>query len=298
VVGLGSSGADIAVEVSQTARHTYLSTANGGWVFPRTIGGRPWDHNLTRLSALVPYRLRMRVLRQLVLAEYRRMGLDGRMSAWGIPEPTFDLWRARFTPSSDLLPRIASGAIAVKPNIARLDAHKVVFTDETRAPVDAVILCTGYAMRFPFFAESLVMATGSDIALYRHVFHPDWPNLAFIGLVIVGGPLLPVAEMQARWVARVFSSTVALPSSVQMRAEIRRRRTRHARRSPYPMRVQLIEYMDELAELIGVRPRWWRHPRLIATLMAGPPLAAQYRLEGDGRFERVATFIQAQQRRP
>ena len=50
----------------------------------------------------------------------------------------------------------------------------------------------------------------------------------------------------------------------------------------HPMRVQLFEYMEEIAAAIGARPRLLRHPRRLLRLLAGPLTAAQYRLDGPG----------------
>jgi hypothetical protein len=55
------------------------------------------------------------------------------------------------------------------------------------------------------------------------------------------------------------------------------------------MRVQLLEYLDEIGKIIGVRPNLLRHPKLLRPLLLGPFTAAQYRLDGPGawRFAEV-----------
>jgi dimethylaniline monooxygenase (N-oxide forming) len=285
VVGVGSSGADIAVELSQVARRVELSIRTGAWFLPHYIGGRPYDHQLNRLSALVPYPVRMYLFRQLVLREYRRLGVNFRLPARALPLPKFDVWRTRLTPGSEVLKRIAAGAIVVRPAIARLEANQVVFVDGARGHADAILHCTGYTLGFPFLDSSLVEVKGDVVELYRHVFHPTLANLAFIGFCIVTGPLWPVAEMQARWVARVFTGAAQLPASPQIVLTIQQQREKHMRLGAHPMRVQLLEYMDEIGKLIGVRPRLLRHPRLLLQLLAGPLTATQYRLDGPGRWK-------------
>ncbi|XP_053549200.1 flavin-containing monooxygenase 3-like [Bombina bombina] len=60
IVGLGNSGADIAVETSRTAEKVYLSTRSGAWIMSRVWdNGYPWDMvYLTRyqsfLSKILP----------------------------------------------------------------------------------------------------------------------------------------------------------------------------------------------------------------------------------------------------
>ncbi|MFL5805901.1 MAG: hypothetical protein ACJ8CR_29705, partial [Roseiflexaceae bacterium] len=126
---------------------------------------------------------------------------------------------------------------------------------------------------------------------YQHVFHPAAPNLAFIGLCIVTGPLFPVAELQARRVARVFAGEVSLPAPAGGHRQIHEQKRAATRRGAHPLRVQLLDYMDALAKQIGVVPKLLRHPRLIVPLLAGPLVAAQYRLDGPGQWEGAAVHI-------
>jgi len=117
--------------------------------------------------------------RQLLLHEYRRAGVNiQQLHAQGLPLPEFDLWRVRLTPSNDLLPRIQRGSILVEPQIARLEGRQVIFSDGSQAQADAIIFCTGYTLRFPFFPEKLIAIKRNGVELYKHVFHPDLPNLA------------------------------------------------------------------------------------------------------------------------
>jgi dimethylaniline monooxygenase (N-oxide forming) len=285
VIGVGSSGVDIAVELSKVAHRVQLSTHKGAWFLPHYVGRRPYDHQLTRLSTMLPYRVRMYFFRQLVLREYRRLGVIHLLSTWKMPLPEFDVWRTRLTPGSELLKRIATGAIEVHPAVAQLEGDEVIFVDSVRVRADAIIHCTGYTFDFPFLDSSLVEVQGDTVELYQHVFHPTLVNLAFIGFCIATGPLWTVAEMQARWVARVFAGAVKLPSSLQMLGAIQHQREEHIRLGAHPMRVQLFEYMELIAKSIGVRPRLLRRPRLLLRLLTGPLTASQYRLDGPGRWK-------------
>ena len=282
VIGTGSSGADIAAELGQVTEHVHWSTRSGVWLLPRYIDQHPYDYQLTRLSAWIPYGLRMRLFRHLVVHAYRRMGIPDHV--WRPLVPPFDVWRTRLTVSSDLLPQIAAGRVTVHPEVASVVGRHVIFADGTRTPVDTIICCTGYTLRFPFLDETVVKPAGDTIALYQHVFHPDVPNLAFIGLCIVAGPLFPVAELQARWVARVFAGALSLPSRAARHRSIQAQQRAALRRGAHPLRVQLLDYMDALARPVGVKPQLLREPGLLVPLLAGPLVAAQYRLQGPGRW--------------
>jgi dimethylaniline monooxygenase (N-oxide forming) len=172
----------------------------------------------------------------------------------------------------------------VRPGIERLEGAEVVFADGSRLQPDTIIFCTGYGLDFPFLPPELQPWNESGTDLYRLVFPPDHPTLAFIGVCRVQGPILPIVEMQARWVAQVLAGRACLPAPYSMRAEIARRRRLQTARRDSLIRVALLPYMDEIGGLIGVRPRLWRHPRMVWPLLTGPPIAAQYRLDGPGRW--------------
>ncbi len=82
---------------------------------------------------------------------------------------------------------------------------------------------------------------------------------AFIGLIQPLGAIFPIAEMQSRWVVKVFSGAVSLPAADAMWREIRAREKAMALRytaSPrHTIQVDYLPYMDELADEIGVRVR-------------------------------------------
>lgn len=274
VVGAGSSAADIAVDLSHTARVT-LAVARPARFIPKWIGGQPYDHRLTRLARLLPERLRVRVFGWMLASEYARLGMLRDTARWPLPVPSLDLGTVRSTPTSELLPAIVAGRIAYRPGIARLEGRTVTFTDGRHEDADVILCATGYEMRFPFLSEDLAPVHDLDeIDLYRHVFHPDEPTLAFVGMCRVAGPIPPVVEMQARWLARVLAGRAPLPSSQDMRRAITARRTAHAAAGTEYMRVQYLEYLEELGALIGERARWWRSP---VRHWLDVPTAAQFR---------------------
>ena len=293
VVGVGASGADIAAEVSEVADQVDISTRSGVWFLPHTIGGKPYDFQLTRLSTMIPFRARMVIFRQLVLNEYERMGFSNAKIASALSLPDFDVWRARLTPATPVLKQILSGAILMRPQIARIETQGVRFVDDTFVPADTIIGCTGYALRFPFLDPSIAIVAGDTVELYKHVFSPSQQNLAFVGMCIVNGPLFPVAEMQARWVAQVFAGVTALASSSARFQAVKQQRMMHQRLRAHPMRVQLADYMDELALGIKAQPRLFFHPQLIRHLLLGPLVSARYRLDGTGKSDRAEEIIAA-----
>ena len=57
------------------------------------------------------------------------------------------------------------------------------------------------------------------------------------------------------------------------------------------MSLQLLRYLPEMAELLGVTPQFLRHPGLILPLVFGAHVPAQYRLDGPGQSEGAADVI-------
>src|SRR5262249_4518784 len=147
------------------------------------------DHQLTRLAAHVPYRTRMRLFQHMLFDEYKRLGIRDPKTSLGSALPTepLDVLTGRLTPGSEIIRRIAAGTIAHKSGIVGLEERQVVFADGTRSPADTIVLATGYNMGFPFLEGALANPPGNILDLYRHIFHPDLPGLAFLGMCIVQG---------------------------------------------------------------------------------------------------------------
>jgi cation diffusion facilitator CzcD-associated flavoprotein CzcO len=265
VAGVGSSGVDIATELSEVASCLWLCTAQGAWFIPRYLLNHPYDYQTTRFSRLIPYRLGMSLSDRLLLFEYRRMGITRKLlQERGMLLPPFDFWRVRLTPcDADFLQQIKRGTIGVKPRVSSLRDQQVCFSDGSAVEADTIIYCTGYELRFPFLSESLLQVEDNRVKLYKYVFHPDQPTLAFVGICTVLGSHIPVAEMQGRWVARVLAGRMQLPSKQQMHADIVRFRAHPSQQSPVALVVDPLEHVDELAALVGVRPHLWRHPRIV-----------------------------------
>ncbi len=283
VIGAGSSGSDIAAEISENAAHVELAAKSGVWFTPLYVNGRPADYSLTRLAQLMPPRLRTRFLRRMLLKTYQELGLKPETLAL----PPLDLERTRVSPGMRILAQLRLGRVSLKPGVACIEADGVVYADGTRSPADGLVMATGYTAVFPFMP-----ATYNRVAeLYRHVFPADISNLAFIGMNRVTGAVFSVSEMQARWVARVFNGTVKLPPPEARRRAIQAHLKLHQQDGTSPTRVDRGVYLEELADLIGVRPKWWRHLNLLRILLIGPLVATQYRLDGPGKSDRAEDIL-------
>lgn len=216
VVGIGNSGVDIAVDVCRAARHVFLSTRRGAWLMPKYILGIPTD----RWSGFLNRRLRLPTRwTRTIMARLAYLSI-GDQRRFGVPRPAHPVWREHACVSQDLPNCIGHGWITVKPDVRELAGDEVVFADASRAAVDTIILATGYETKFPFLDPAVFAVHEREVRLYRRIAAPGRPGLYFIGLVQPIGPTIPLAEVQARWIAGVLAGRITLPDRAAMETEI------------------------------------------------------------------------------
>lgn len=246
VVGVGNTGVDIAAELSWHARSVTLSTRSGAHILPRYIFGRPVDRWSTRASSRLPIGVQ-RALYGAMLFLSR-----GRQESYGFPVPDGPLLAQHPTVNQELLRLVKDGQITVRRGISRTTRDEVVFVDGSTVRADAIIYATGYTISFPFLEDGLVTADDNRVSLYKRVVHPDRPGLFFVGLIQPVGALPPLAEQQARWVARLIAGA-PLPTIPTMKAEIDRDRAalteRYDDRRRHTIQVDYWPYLDEMRSL-------------------------------------------------
>lgn len=242
VLGVGNSGMDIAVASSYAAKATYLSARRGVHIIRKRLGGKPVDQTL--LPAWLPWSIKQKGFELL-----RRR--SGDPTEYGMQEPDHKVGHAHPTLSDEALDRLADGAIVPKPNIAELRGDRVAFEDGSEETADLVVYCTGYKVSFPFLDPELLAAPGNDLPLWRRTFHPGIDRLYFIGLAQPLGALMPMAEMQGRWIAELLAGRYRLPAEEEMRTEMAAERAAHAERfyrsARHTMEVDFDEWMRAAA---------------------------------------------------
>lgn len=213
VVGLGNTGAEIALDLARQGVPVSVSVRSPVNLVHRDILGRP-----TQLTAILISRLPAwlgdalaKLLRDLTVGDLSRHGLrTSRVS------PLRQLREEGRTPVIDIgtLSLIKSGQIRVRPGIEAFTAGGVRFTDGTEDAFDTVILATGYqpnvASLFPGISVPLgvkdmpapVMGTGALDGVF------------FVGFdVQQGGGMLRSIAMQATEVAEVIGARIETAGS-------------------------------------------------------------------------------------
>ncbi|KAM3619276.1 uncharacterized protein V6R79_005457 [Siganus canaliculatus] len=303
VIGIGNSGSDIAVESSRFAEQVYMSTRRGAWVIRQVSdNGLPVDMKYnTRFVHILFQLIPINALNWFGEKKLNAM-YDHTMYAL---KPAHRLFSQIPVINDDLPLKILSGSVIIKPNVKEIHGSTVVFDDGSIAEkVDRIAFATGYNYDFPYLPSDVMYKSGHRVGLYKHIFPPnlEHPTLAVVGFIHAFGAVMPQAEMQARWVARVMKGYNKLPSNPEMIKAVERD-TKEMEKNYIvsklaPLQVDFVSYMDELAGEIGVRPSllwlFFTDYPLFKRVLWGPVTAYQYRLMGPGKWEgaRRAIFTQ------
>jgi dimethylaniline monooxygenase (N-oxide forming) len=299
IVGIGNSAVDVAVELSRVSQQVFLSTRSGAHIASRLgLYNTPTDQIANaRWLHYLPLSLKQKAVTPLMNMQ------QGDTRALGI-HPSFGVLQAHPTINGEFIGRICTGSIITKPNIEHFTENTVKFIDGAEVEIDAVILCTGYQISFPFLDPSQVdikktsldderNSKTNEVRLYKFVYHPDHGNtLGFIGLVQPLGAIMPISEMQCRWFFSNLAGNTSLPSVEQQVDDINKTtmamQQRYKQSPRHTIQVDYVPYMDQIATLTGVKANWsdfvLSNPRLSWKLLFGPVIPSQYRLIGKGSW--------------
>ncbi|XP_071853843.1 flavin-containing monooxygenase 5-like [Apostichopus japonicus] len=298
VVGGGISAGDIATDISNASKQTYISSRNGFSITP-VIGpnGWPFDSFLgMRLIQLLPAWVESCLIRRESYKKFRCEHL-------GLNIPSESGVRSTGAILNDnFINQVLSGNILPKPRIRHFTDTGVVFQDgSTVEDLDAVMFCTGYHSQIPFAAEIFISGT-SDADRYSLVFpvqlkHSTLAYIGFFRTATIGSPIT-VMDMQTRWVAQVWSGKCMLPSIPEMLTDVEeRQRAERSRYGRVICQVDAVRYMDNIATKIGCYPSlaslFVSDPRLAVRVIFSPVVPATYRLVGRHRLEDARDVILA-----
>ncbi len=217
IVGLGNSAVDIACELSNKniAKKVIVTSRRSAWIIPKYLLGIPIDFLPSLVHPLTPIFLQ----RFFVKIAYRLT--VGKITNYGLPQPDHSIGDAHPTISQEFLGKLGHGDIIYKQGLERFHHNYAYFKDGTKEKIDVVIFCTGYDLKFPFFNEQLqkeLNIEGNYIPLYFRMFpvHKNLKNLLFGGLVQPLGAIMPIAELQGKWMALYITGEYQLPDEKEM----------------------------------------------------------------------------------
>ena len=244
VVGIGNSACDIAIDLCRVAESVHLSTRSGAWVVPKYLLGIPTDQWTSPLMERLPFWLRRSLFRLLL---YMTVGNQER---YGLKKPKHKLLSAHPTLNQELLSYVGHGRVKIKPNIRELQGEQVEFEDRSKLPFDSIILATGYNIRFPFLKPEVFEVKDNKIELYRRVVDPKLSGIYFLGLMQPVGSIMPLSEVQGKWIAGLLSGEMALPDGATMRREMDRDRDAIMKRYVHvPRHTIQVDFWDYMATI-------------------------------------------------
>ena len=153
VIGMGNTGAEIALDLAEQGAHPTISVRGGVHIVPRELFGIPIQM-ISMLSGYLPGGGNSPLMLRIV--DYAL----GDLSKHGIRRPPGPIaqtrgGRARI-PVIDVgtVKKIQENVITVAPDIAEVTADSVVFTDGRKIGFDAIIFATGYRANYPDFLQA------------------------------------------------------------------------------------------------------------------------------------------------
>ena len=155
VIGMGNTGAEIALDLAEGGARPTLSVRNGVHVVPRDLFGIPIQVVAMTATRVLPAGFNDAIFPKI---------LDwvlGHPARYGITRPQEGILaqaaRAAKVPVLDVgtMRKISQGAIKVAPGLSTIIPDGAIFRDGSRGVYDAIILATGYRPSYRnFLAES------------------------------------------------------------------------------------------------------------------------------------------------
>jgi len=154
VIGMGNTGAEVALDLAEHGLETYISVRSPINVVPRDVNGRPVQLTAQTLSK-IPFGLGDWLGTQI------RKRIIGDLSKYGVPmsdlPPAVQLREEGRTPVIDVgtVAYIKSGKIKVLADVSRFHEAGVLIKNGEKHDFDSVILATGYHAKVTDFIEGI-----------------------------------------------------------------------------------------------------------------------------------------------
>ena len=311
VVGGGETGSDIVTELYDTCKYIYWSIPRGQHFFRKAAKVVPWG----KLQAIDKASSRM--IKSITPYTHSKPGLawickwttSGSLLAYqghGLPEWRNDapFFHCFINKSGKVLELIDYKRLVPKAAISKCKGREVHFTDGSKQEFDMIIMSTGYEKVFSFLPECYTDMSMADH--YKLVFDVQDPSLAFVGFARpIVGSVLTLAEVQSRWVARVYSNKVPLKSLEGRMADVARDNafwSDYFKQSSRRLQglVEAFTYGDDIGNLGGFFPDYWalfkRNPRHWYVAYFSPYNAAAMRLNEPKYEEQAIATMEAHRR--
>jgi stearoyl-CoA desaturase (delta-9 desaturase) len=298
VIGLGESGADIAHECADArGKKVYWGGSDSQWFAGKLIGG-----NSAADEFMVPGIRAM--LSNFLMFEDLGRAYVGKIIGfvWGIGGTGVKEWEPKYTWMMDFVTKsmhaifdVHDGKITPFGKINKLESDSIYCEDGKKLAVDLIIDCSGYVPNYPFLEQGFNIWNTYDM-----VFDLNDPTLSFVGTARpILGSIPGLGELQARWMASVYSGRTALPNKEQQVIEAYYNKETHACRFPNsakrPTLVDHEFYATKLADKMRIAVPWlylffFRFP-LFRLLLNAPWMPFKYNIKEEHSREKAIENI-------
>lgn len=305
VVGFGKSAVDMATFAVQRASQVYHIFRTPRWLIPFNIFGihytrflfcrfgsilMPcWAHPTQaeqfihkRMSSMVSFIWNM--ASRLFVFQCKLHGLRKGKSAQQrlktiLPGHAIvgDLRSAASMAPENYLQQIADGQILpYHSELTGFTSEAVQLLDGTEISCDQVMLCVGSeSPTFPFLPDkyrALLESENDGVQLYRHLLHPDIPNLAFAGFNH-GFMHVPSVEVGMLWLSAYLRGDLQLPDKENMKkciVNVLQWKREHINFEPSrscAVNTRFQQYIDIILKDLGLSP-YRKMPNIFAEVFA------------------------------
>jgi len=239
VVGFGKSALDVAGDVAKFAKQVSLVYRKAHWPIPMDVLDILDVRRiyLTRLaSALLPLYQRpgkwvkalhtnfpwlvsgfWRLTESIIKFQYPLKACNALSD-----EPIeIDIFNLDFLPRKEVYQLMRQGKIKnQRTTIKSFKEDGLVLENGEQIDCDVVIFGTGYQSNYSFLPEAFKKLQEDDgVYLYRHIIHPDLPNMAFIGRAATFSNSL-TSHLASVWLVNLLKGKFQLPDREHMLMEI------------------------------------------------------------------------------
>ncbi|GJQ78390.1 hypothetical protein Trydic_g22216 [Trypoxylus dichotomus] len=115
-----------------------------------------------------------------------------------------------------------SPKVVQKPVVKKIAGNEIIFDDDSKEVVDAIVYCTGYKYDYPFLDKNCgIECDGNSIKyLYKHIINVEYPTMGFIGVCNQICPF-PVSDVQVQFFLATLLGRCPLKSKAEMVEEIK-----------------------------------------------------------------------------
>ncbi|MBK7938542.1 MAG: NAD(P)/FAD-dependent oxidoreductase [Lewinellaceae bacterium] len=184
IVGIGNTGAELALDLYENGAHPSISVRSPVNFIRRDVGGRPAQRTAILLGKLPDWAY------DFIARQVQRLTI-GDLSAYGLQTPSFSpskgLRELGKVPVIDIgtLDLIRQDKVNILPDIQHFNTDSVTFKTGQTEAFDVVIACTGYHARVEDFVENAQILL-NERGYPRHLWFDDevFRGLYFCGFSV------------------------------------------------------------------------------------------------------------------